>query len=477
MTMKKRIFISNTIMVLVALLIFFGIGGANVLLFKEEFMTILEKNSQVADDMYEVRNLLSKQQNDPENWKSLSEELTKYNFNLYVSDKEKNEVYSTVHHRETECIEKLEKSENKTDKIKVYNMEGVSIAKCRMNYNGEKYSVYATYYPDQSALWGIDRGMFEMFAIVFAISGIIIIVCLLISSQMFTRFMIKRIMVPVDELNKAAKRINEQNFDEPIEYDGADEFSEVCETFNSMQKHLKENIEKSKAYEKARTEMVSGISHDLRTPLTSIKGFIKGMLDGVANTPKKQQQYLEISYKKACDMEKLLQKLFFFSKLETGNMPFFKQNTDINKWLYEYVESKLKEENYEIQYLKNDNSIIANIDVEQIRRVFDNLIENTIKYSNVEKPKIIINTKIENNNILIQFCDNGVGVSDDKIEHIFEQFYRGDESRNSKKDGSGLGLYVCKYIIEQHGGEIFAQNKEGLCVTMSLPISKEDSNA
>lgn len=91
----------------------------------------------------------------------------------------------------------------------------------------------------------------------------------------------------------------------------------VCDTFNTMQQHLGEEIEKSQKYEKARTEMGPGISHDLRTPLTSVKGYIKGMLDGVANTPEKQRQYLEISYRKSCDMEKLLQKQFFFSKLET----------------------------------------------------------------------------------------------------------------------------------------------------------------
>ncbi len=103
-----------------------------------------------------------------------------------------------------------------------------------------------------------------------------------------------------------------------------------------MQKHLKEQMETNQAYEKARTEMVSGISHDLRTPLTSVKGYLKGMLDGIANTEEKRKEYLLVAYRKSCDMEKLLAKLFYFSKLETGNMPFYFQKVDMGAYLEDY---------------------------------------------------------------------------------------------------------------------------------------------
>lgn len=177
--------------------------------------------------------------------------------------------------------------------------------------------------------------MFILFISVGA--GAIIIILLL--SNIFTQIMLKEIMKPAEILISAAKRIDMQNLDEPIDYSGNDEFKEVCDVFDYMQLHLKEGIEKNLAYEKARTIMITDISHDLRTPLTSVKGFLKGMLDGVASTPEKQKIYMEIAYKKACSMDVLLDKLFYFSKLETKNMPMYLMNVDLKSYLSEYCEA------------------------------------------------------------------------------------------------------------------------------------------
>ena len=319
MTMKKRIFLSNTAMVLLSLLILFGIGGFFVLLFKEEFMNVVEQNAELSDYTYEVQTLLMEEQKNPGTWEALCGKLKTYNFEMYVSDTNGSEQYSNVRRSEWECIEELDNSEFTSKKVKLYSMENVTIAKCLIRSGDTDYYVYAASYPGELSLWGMDRGMFEMFVIVFVLSGFIIIAGLLLCSQLFTKMMIKKIMKPVDELKLAAKRINDGNLEQAISYGEADEFGEVCDTFNIMQQHLKEGMEKNASYEKARTEMISGISHDLRTPLTSVKAFIKGMLDGVAATPEKQEQYLKISYQKACDMELLLQKLFFFSKCLYGN--------------------------------------------------------------------------------------------------------------------------------------------------------------
>lgn len=470
MTMRKKIFISNTTMVLISLLILFGIGGFALLLFKEEFMRIIEQNAELSDHIYEVQTVLMEEQEDPNGWIKLSQKLKTYGFELYVSDENKKVQYSNVRHSEEECIEELEKNNFTYQGVKVYSMENVSIARCYVTVNGSTYMVYATYYPKDLSLFGMDRGVFEMFIIVFIGAGIIIIAGLLLCSQIFTKMMIKRIMRPVDELNRAAIRINEGNFDEPILYEEDDEFMEVCRTFNDMQQHLKESIEQSRAYEKARTEMISGISHDLRTPLTSVKGFIKGMLDGIANTPEKQQRYLEISYRKACDMEVLLQKLFFFSKLETGNMPFFPQKVNMGEWIERYAQ----ENETKIEVKKEEGTYFVMIDPMQMKRVFDNIIENSKKYADVEDLKMVMELKKERDLITMKIKDNGKGIKEEKLPHVFEQFYRGDEARNSKNDGSGLGLYVCKYIIEEQKGTIQAYNENGFCIEISLPEGKEE---
>ncbi|WKY45111.1 HAMP domain-containing sensor histidine kinase [Eubacteriaceae bacterium ES2] len=473
-TMRTRIFISNTMMVLLSLLILFGIGGFSVSLFKDEFLNAIEQNAQLSENIFDVQNILIEMQDNPVSFEELSQQLGQLNFELYVSDANLQSRYSNVKHSEWECIEELEKTELASNKVILYSMENVSIARCRVIVDNQTYNVYATYYPGDFSFWGMDRGMFEMFLIVFSVTGILAIAALMICSQIFTKLLIDRIMKPVRELNRAARRIKEGNFDEAILYEEEDEFGEVCQTFNSMQKNLKAELEKSEAYEKSRTEMISGISHDLRTPLTSIKASIKGILDGVASTPDKQQQYLTIAYRKANDMEGLLKKLFFISKLETGNMPFFRKHVDLGDWLEKYADEKRHEnDQLTIDLEKDDGSYNVMIDSEQMKRVFDNLLENSIKYAGVEALKITLSLKQQADKIKIRFSDNGLGLEETKIPHVFEQFYRGDESRNTKNEGSGLGLYVCKYIVEQHGGVIMAENNDGFTVCIELPENSQ----
>ncbi|MDD3219533.1 MAG: HAMP domain-containing sensor histidine kinase [Lachnospiraceae bacterium] len=475
MTMKKRIFISNTAIVLVSLLILFGVFGGAFGIFKDEYMSGMEQEAGLADHIYDIQTLLMEEQKIPDSWEALSQKAGAYNYELYVTDMENKVQYSNVRHSEEEFIEAFENTAFSSEQVKLYNMEGVTIARCIITADGTDYNVYVACSETSRSLWGMDRGMFEMFIIVFVIMGIIVIAGLLFCSQIFTKRLINKIMKPVEELNHAAQRINQGDLDTPITYDEKDEFLEVCSTFNTMQQNLKAGMEQNAAYEKARTEMVSGISHDLRTPLTSVKGYVKGMLDGIANTPEKQQRYLEMSYQKACDMDELLQKLFYFSKLETGNMPFFLQKTELNSWMEKYISEKqieAEEKGYSITLKKEIINCFVQMDVEQMKRVFDNLIENSLKYADASVVEISASMEKRDKDVVISVKDNGNGIDDEKLLHVFEQFYRGDESRTSKNDGSGLGLYVCKYIVEEHGGTITAKNQNGFLVEIELTVEE-----
>ena len=237
-------------------------------------------------------------------------------------------------------------------------------------------------------------------------------------------------------------------------------------------------MEKNAAYEKARTEMVSGISHDLRTPLTSIKGYVKGMLDGIANTEEKRTEYLKIAYRKSCDMDVLLSKLFYFSKLETGNMPFFFRECDVERFLRDYVEEKepeFTERRIAAEVVSDLKApVYGSLDTEQMIRVFDNLMENACKYANrPDDLRISIHIAENDGWIVVDFGDNGDGMEQEKLGAVFDEFYRGDESRSSGCDGNGLGLYVCRYIIKEHGGKIRAYTKDGFHVEMCLPEAAE----
>lgn len=324
---------------------------------------------------------------------------------------------------------------------------------------------------------------------------------LLILSVWFTNRMNQKIMEPLDELVKAAQRIQDGNLTEEIQYQGEEEFEKVCRIFNAMQKTILEDQEQRLQNEKARTDMVTGISHDLRTPLTSIQGYIKGILDGIASTPEKQKSYLETAYESTKEMNVLLQKLFDFSRMESGQMLFHMVQADLAEFTMSYIAQK--EAAYDPREViltldssadktniqdnndtdKNENVVSQDLaedignyyrrmpeismDVEQIRRIFDNLLENSIKYAGTKPVQIHVNVREESKFVILEWQDNGAGVPEEKIDKIFDRFYRCDESRRQK--GSGVGLYVVKYIMERHHGTVRAVNDHGLKIQLYFP--------
>lgn len=290
-------------------------------------------------------------------------------------------------------------------------------------------------------------------------------------SLFFTSGLVKQIMEPMNALRQGTKRIRENRLTEAIEYQGDEEFEEICHTFNDMQTHLLSEQEKNRKYEKARTEMIAGISHDLRTPLTAIRGAIKGILDGVVEGEKQQKKFLQTAYRRTEDMDILLNQLFYVSKLETGNMPLHLQKTNLFSWISRYMEGKREmlagEEVEFAENLENVSDTVL-IDQEQFQRIFDNLLENSRKYGNTKPIRISMSLEESEGYFLICFSDNGQGVPEEKMGFIFDEFYRCDESRN-KKDGNGLGLYIVKNLIESMGGQVWAENRQGLSVYMKLP--------
>lgn len=312
------------------------------------------------------------------------------------------------------------------------------------------------------------------FIVLFLADGVLCIAVLVIMSQIFTGNLVKHIMEPLDELAAGAKRIRENDLTEDINYSGDIEFENVCDTFNKMQKHILREQEKNRKYEKARTDMIAGISHDLRTPLTAIRGTIKGLMDGIASTPEKQDRFLETAYRRTGEMDLLLNQLFYLSKIETGNMSITLRKIEISSFIKNYVQAKqglMEAEKEElIEETKEITAEVA-VDPEQLQRIFDNLLENSRKYGEKVPLKMKIDLRKMPGGILIRFSDNGVGVPENKLPYVFDEFYRVDESRN-KKEGNGLGLYIVKYLIEAMGGTVRAENEDGFVVSMELPLGE-----
>ena len=323
--------------------------------------------------------------------------------------------------------------------------------------------------------WTVHRNEFILF---FGADGILCIIVLVLISQLFTKNLTDHIMEPLDALAEGAKRIKENDLTQDIAYTGELEFENICAVFNDMQESILAEQEKNRKYEKARTDMIAGISHDLRTPLTAMRGTVKGLMDGVASTPEQQKKFLQAAYRRTGDMDMLLNQLLYLSRMETGNMPISMQTIEIGAFLKSYVRGKQEViETGKEEITADTKEITAGvlIDAEQFQRVLDNLVENSRKYSETIPLRMKIKLEKTPKGVSICFQDNGVGVPEEKLPYIFEEFYRGDESRN-KKEGNGLGLYIVKYLMEAMGGSVRAENADGLAVYLELPISPERSN-
>lgn len=308
------------------------------------------------------------------------------------------------------------------------------------------------------------------FILLFLADGMICIVVLVVVSQIFTGKLVNHIMEPLDALADGAERLRKNDLTQDIQYSGDAEFENVCHSFNEMRGAILTGQEKNRKYEKARTDMIAGISHDLRTPLTAIKGVVKGLLDGVASTPERQKKFLETAYRRTGDMDLLLNQLFYLSMLETGNMPFDFKTIEISDFIRNYVKGKqeiLENEQAEITADIEGITGYVSVDPKQLQRIFDNLLENSRKYGSVTPLKIKISLERNKKGFCVCFSDNGVGVPEEKIPFIFDEFYRADESRN-KKEGNGLGLYIVRYLTEAMGGSVWAENSGGLAVYLGL---------
>lgn len=316
----------------------------------------------------------------------------------------------------------------------------------------------------------------DAFILLFGADGVICIVVLVLLSQLFTKRLTDHIMEPLDILEEGTRRIRENDLTGEIVYEGDTEFENVCGGFNDMQRHLLEEQEKNHKYEKARTDMIAGISHDLRTPLTAVRGTIKGLMDGVASTPEQQEKFLNVAYRRTGDMNVLLNQLFYLSKMETGNMPLDFCRIEIGTFIGQYIKGKqdfLEHDKEKLTAVTNSITAEVSVDPEQLQRIFDNLLENSRKYSEADPLEIKIELHPTPQGISICFMDNGVGVPEDKLPYIFDEFYRGDESRN-RKEGNGLGLYIVKYLIEAMGGNVRAENADGLRIYLGLPLAEKE---
>lgn len=358
-----------------------------------------------------------------------------------------------------------------------------------MSWNNEDFAfVYSSPHRD-TVIWAAGQMPFvtsydaddaledilEVMLFVVLILSIIVIIWL---GVYLSRLLSRQIIEPLGDLRKAAAEIRKGNFDYPLVVPAQDELGQTCRDFDDMRKELRKVREERNKYEQNRKELIAGISHDLATPLTLLKGYASGIREGIARTPEKQRQYIDKIYDTACAMERLVESLFLFSKLDLGRIPFSLEIVPVYRYFEDVIGETaiaLAEQGVTVTLHGPKSTAAFAIDRNQFRRVVENLLTNCVKYKTTPQADIEIVIAEEDGAVVISFVDHGAGVPPESLPKLFDSFYRTDAARTDVKKGSGLGLAIAKQIIESLHGSIWAEETKGggLTISMRLPIAKE----
>ncbi len=298
--------------------------------------------------------------------------------------------------------------------------------------------------------------------------GTALLLTIFFTNVYLTRSLFRHISEPLDELVAGVERIQQGDLDSPIAYTGRDEFKAVCDAVDLMAAKLKAALEDEQRRTQSRKELIAGMSHDLKSPLTSIRAYSEALRDGVAATPELRQRYIETVCRKEQEIEGMVNRLFEFSKLDLSELPL-----DMNT-----VDAKATVDTVAADYTAAtdiDTAALAGYtvlaDESQLRRIAKNIIDNAVKYSGRECVRIAISAAAEGGGtVTLRFADDGRGVDDGQLDKLFDVFYRADPARERGTEGSGIGLAVVRKAAEAMVGSAAAEKSPlgGLCICVTL---------
>ncbi len=306
---------------------------------------------------------------------------------------------------------------------------------------------------------------------------IVIILILALTAGLMMLWIYLGTITPIRKLQVATKNIKEGNLDFHVDYDSEDEMGELCQNFEELRQRLKESTEEKVTGERENRELISTIAHDLKPPLTAVKGYSEGILDGVADTPEKQERYVRTIYNKANEMDRLINELTLYSQIDTNQIPYNFNKLRVSDYFSDCIEEirlDLETKNVSLSYVNyTDPETIIIADPEQLMRVINNIVNNAIKYMDgSRRGQINIRIKDVGDFIQVEIEDNGKGIDAKDLPYIFDRFYRTDASRNSTTGGSGIGLSIVRKIAEDHGGQIWATSQVGTGTILYFVIRK-----
>lgn len=311
------------------------------------------------------------------------------------------------------------------------------------------------------------------------VAGVLLLI-LCLTNGALTVIVSRSFIKPLYALKGAAEQIKEGNLDDGLNLGRKDEFGEVGAAFEEMRIRLKQSIGLQLQYEENRKELLSNISHDLKTPITAIKGCVEGLLDGIADTPEKRNSYLRMIGRKAEDMDREIDELFLFSKLDLKRVPFHFERLELTSYLRDHEEElrlQPRSADVQISYERgNGRNVYVQADREKLHRVIQNIVDNSMKYMDKKTKRIDIVLSESPGEAVVRISDNGAGIDPEALPHIFDRFYRADPSRSGSSGGSGLGLAIVKQIVEEHRGRVWAESEPGAGTSIIFTLPKAASS-
>lgn len=329
-----------------------------------------------------------------------------------------------------------------------------------------------------------EAGMLRYLSGYFAIWAVASVVVTVVTALCVTAYLSRSILRPLRELNEAMTHMKEGDLNYEFVGSGDAEIKALCTSFEELRLHLQKSVSTDLLREREHKMLLANISHDLKTPITSIRGYVEGVRDGVADTPEKLSRYLDTVLAKTEVLEDMVENLSLYSKLELKRLPYRMQIEDMAAFLRQVMEEfalDLQRADMQVHSTLPPEPVMVKFDREKMHRVFANIIGNAIKYKKAGTGALTVQAERTGGKIAVSFTDSGIGIRADEVERVFEGFYRGDPSRNNQIEGNGLGLAITRQIVEDHGGKIWIRSEEGAGteVVLLLPVAqqKEGDNA
>ncbi len=492
MTLRKKIVLSNILTVVLPIVVAFIIWTGYVHFNSGSYLRPIRRASEGGDTLTEAMNILytfEAELSDME-WDAVAfqgkdgpeivispdreriEELESLGYHIQVESPD--DVLYTNLDEEDKKI--LGNRSGQTDGS--LSWSGDSLVICDgFRLSGQDYNLTAVYNKNRVDL-GVQNSLIPMYMVsptVLLVLLLAVLICIALTTIIMSGWMNRSVLVPLEELKKGTDRIAVGDLDYSIDYESKDEIGDVCREFDHMRIQLKEAKLEQKRYDDQKRSLLRGISHDIRSPLTSIKGYAQGLRDGIAATEEKRTRYCNAILTRADDIERLTDSLSHLVKLENDSSVLHLQRVCLDEYIHQLLAEKedwIAEQKIDVDYRTEAEDAEVFLDIREMQRVFMNLFENTVRYRTSDRSKVKLNVHLSEHAVEICFADDGPGVDEVHLPNIFEPFYRADESRTDPGSGSGIGLAVVRQIIEGQNGQVTAESERGLCIVMRLPAAE-----